>query len=89
MYNYIIEFKTNSASICYQEFKAIENFHVTSYQANFANHPTHYPLQRDNIEPNNKMIRYLLFGSYHFKITTEWQEFPHTHSDEISNPVMK
>ena len=48
----------------------IEGFHVTSYQANFASHPTRdrhvgFLLAWRGIGKHDKMSRYFLFSSYH------------------------
>ena len=48
----------------------IQDFHVTSYQANF---PSHHPRDRhvgfllgwNGLGKHNKMSRYFLFSSYH------------------------
>ena len=73
-------------------FSSIEGFHVTSFEAKFASHHTRdlhvgFLFARLCIGKHNKMSRTFLFSSY--QITTEWQEYQHTHSVEIWNPSMK
>ena len=77
-----------------QVYDGIEGFHVTLYLANFAshtrNHHVGFLFPWHGIGKHNKMSCYFLFRSYHHnQITTEWQEFQHTHSVAILNPSMK
>ena len=74
----------------------IEGFHVTSYQANFASHLTRdrhlgFLSPQSGIGKYNQMSQNFLFSSYHYtKLQPSDKNIStHTHSVEISNPIMK
>ena len=65
---------------------SVEGFHVMSY-ASFASHYAQnchvvFLFPWHGIGKHNKMCCYFLCSTYHH-ITTEWQEYQHTHSVEI------
>ena len=60
----------NASHACAKRFAEqgpIEGFHVTSYHANFASHPTRwFPFAWPGIGKYNKMSRYSFYSLYHF-----------------------